>query len=139
VGDDIATRAAFDRLVAALQRRDIDGLMSLFGDTYTSEQPLHPARDFSGVDQVRRNWSTMFAEIPDFTATLLRSAIAGDVAWSEWHWTGTALSGKPLDEMGVALFGFRDGRIAWGRLYIEPVERGGADVDAQVSDRVAQP
>ncbi len=33
---------------------------------------------------------------------------------------------------GVIVFGVRDGRFAWARLYIEPVERAGAGIDAAV-------
>jgi hypothetical protein len=33
---------------------------------------------------------------------------------------------------GVTLFGVRDGRIVWGRLYMEPVEEDGEDIDEAV-------
>jgi hypothetical protein len=33
---------------------------------------------------------------------------------------------------GVTLLGVRDGRIVWGRLYMEPVEEGGEDIDESV-------
>src|SRR5215213_8148274 len=119
---DRTVREAMERLVEAMRQHDVDALMDLFGDDYDSEQPLHPARHFRGAAQVRKNWSAMFSEIPDFKADLIRSTIDQDIAWSEWHWTGTARSGRPMDEMGVALFGFREGKVAWARLYIEPVE-----------------
>jgi ketosteroid isomerase-like protein len=50
----------------------------------------------------------------------------------EIHWTGTKADGTPLDERGVIIMGIRDDRIAWGRLYADEVERGGADIDAVV-------
>jgi ketosteroid isomerase-like protein len=136
MASDPGATESFQRLVHALQTRDVEALLELVADEYSSEQPVHPARQFEGAAQVRKNWSTMFSEIPDFRAELLRSTVAQNVAWSEWHWTGTARSGQRLDEMGVALFGFRDGKIVWGRLYMEPVEHESGTVDAQMEDRV---
>jgi hypothetical protein len=48
-------------------------------------------------------------------------------AKSEWRWRATGLS-----MAGVTLLGVRDGRIVWGRLYMEPVEEGGEDIDESV-------
>jgi hypothetical protein len=30
----------------------------------------------------------LFAEIPDFTAELIRSAVDEDMVWAEWLWRG---------------------------------------------------
>jgi hypothetical protein len=35
------------------------------------------------------------------------------------------------------MFGMRDGRVAWARLYVEPVEEAGAGIDAAVRDMTA--
>jgi len=35
---------------------------------------------------------------------------------------------------GVIVFGIRDGRVAWARLYIEPIEQAGAGIEAAVRD-----
>jgi hypothetical protein len=34
----------------------------------------------------------------------------------------------------VIVCGVRDGRLAWARLYVEPVETAGAGIDAAVRD-----
>ena len=47
--------------------------------------------------------------------------------WSEWRWSATG-----LNMAGVTLFAVRDGRIVWGRLYMEPVEEDGEDIDESV-------
>ena len=39
---------------------------------------------------------------------------------------------------GVVIFGLRDDRIAWARLYIEPVEQQGAGIEAAVRDMTAE-
>lgn len=116
-----------ERLRDAQNRRDLDAMLECFDPDYRSEQPAHPNRGFGGKEQVRKNWSGMFESFPDFEAELLRHSSGGDVVWSEWRWSATG-----LNMAGVTLLGVRDGRIVWGRLYMEPVEEGGEDIDESV-------
>ena len=124
--------AVFERLVAAMNAHDIEAHVACFAEDYRSEQPVHPDRGFGGRAQVRANWSAIFAGVPDFRAELLRTAADGDTAWSEWRWRGHRSDGSPLDMAGVIVCGVRDGRIVWGRLYVEDVEHEGAGIDAAV-------
>ena len=124
-----------ERLAAAMNAHDIDAFVACFADDYASEQPAHPDRAFTGSAQARANWSAIFAGFPDFRAELVRAdAAPGGVECSEWRWSGTQEGGAPLAMAGVVVCGVRDGRMAWARLYIEPVERGGAGIDAAVAD-----
>jgi hypothetical protein len=102
-----------------MNAHDIDAFVALFAPDYDSKQPAHPDRAFVGSDQVRANWSSIFAGVPDFRAELLATATEGDTLWTEWRWHGTG-----LDMAGVVVFGVADGRLAWARLYVEPVEVG---------------
>ena len=111
-------------LHAAMHRHDLAAFVACFDADYDSEQPTHPDRRFRGREQVERNWSGMFAGLPDFRADLLRSAVACDTVWAEWRWRGTRADGTRLDARGVTIQGVRGGRIAWGRLYVEDVEAG---------------
>jgi hypothetical protein len=113
-----------ERLRDAQNAHDLDSFVACFDLHYRSEQPVHPDRAFVGADQVRRNWAEVFAGVPDFRAELLRSASQGDTGWAEWHWHGTRTDGTHLDMRGVTIFGVRDDRILWGRLYLEDVEPG---------------
>src|SRR5215210_1244881 len=124
VGDP---RAVMERLTAAQNRHDLKGILACFHEGYRSEQPIHPARTFEGADQVRRNWSALLEGVPDFHSEVVRSAVDGETVFMEIHWTGTKKDGAPLDERGVIIMGIRDDRIAWGRLYVDDVEREGAD------------
>jgi hypothetical protein len=120
---EITPKAVLDRLCDALNRRDIGTLVHLFHPSYQSEQPAHPGRSFRGIDGVRRNWGWVFQTFPDFRADLLRWTYADGVFWTEWRWHGTHRhDGKPMDVRGVALFGLGDGRITWGRLYMESID-----------------
>jgi hypothetical protein len=116
-----------ERLREAQNKRDLDAMLECFDPHYESEQPAHPNRGFGGKEQVRKNWSSIFESFPDFESELVRHCSDGDVMWGEWRWRATG-----LNVAGVTLFGVRDGRIVWGRLYMEPVEEGGEDIDETV-------
>jgi uncharacterized protein (TIGR02246 family) len=126
------------RLHAALNAHDIEAFVACFAEDYDSVQPAHPDRAFRGREQVRANWSAVFAGVPDFRAELVRIDAVGDPAWSEWRWEGTHADGGRLDMAGVIVFGVREDRVAWARLYVEPVERAGAGIDAAVRDMTAE-
>jgi ketosteroid isomerase-like protein len=128
-----------ERLRDAMNARDIEAFVECFEEEYESEQPVHPDRAFRGRDQVRSNWSAIFDGVPDFTAELIATSTDGDTEWSEWRWRGTQSDGTPLDMAGVIVGGVRDGRLSWARLYVEPVEQGGAGIDAAVRDMSGDP
>ena len=122
-----------ERLSQAMNARDIESFVACFADDYDSEQPVHPDRAFRGRDQVWANWSQVFDGVPDFHAELKATAVAGDTEWSEWRWQGTQSDGAPLDMAGVIVAGVRGGVLAWARLYVEPVEQGGAGIAEAVN------
>jgi hypothetical protein len=121
-----------ERLRDAQNRHDLDAFVACFDPDYRSSQPVHPDRAFSGREQVRQNWAEVFAGVPDFHAELLLSAQEGDTRWAEWHWHGTRADGTLLDMRGVTIFGVRQDRIAWGRLYLEDVEVAGQGIGQAV-------
>ena len=121
-----------ERLAAAMNAHDVDAFAGCFADDYESAQPAHPDRAFRGREQVHRNWSAIFANVPDFRAEHVRADTAGDVEWSEWRWQGTREDGSALDDAGVMVCGVAGGRVRWARLYVEPVEQRGAGIDAAV-------
>lgn len=131
--------AVVERLRDAQNAHDIEAFVSCFDEAYDSEQPAHPDRAFRGRDQVRENWSAVFAGVPDFASELVSVVADGDVVWSEWRWRGAHQDGTPLDMAGVTLFGVRDGAVQWGRLYMEDVEQAGAGIEAAVRDIAGDP
>ena len=125
-------RALIERLTAAQNAHDLESMLACFHADYRSEQPLFPARTFTGVDQVRANWAALLDAIPDFHADTVRTAVDGDTVFSEVHWTGTKADGTPLDERGVLIMGVRDDHVTWGRLYVDEVARESAGIDTVV-------
>ena len=124
-----------DQLVERMNAHDLDGVVGLMHPDYHSEQPAHPAREFGTSAQVRANWDAMFRGIPHFRAELLRSADDRQTCSTEWHWRGSRTDGQPFDMRGVAIFELRDDRIAAARLYMEPVEHDGTDIEQTVENQ----
>lgn len=121
-----------EQLYNAMNEHDLEAMLQCFHPDYRSEQPIHPNRGFGGKEQVRKNWSAFFESFPDFEANLLRHTADGGTVWSEWHWTATG-----LNMAGVTLLGVEENRIVWGRLYMEPVEKAGENIDEAVKRMTA--
>jgi ketosteroid isomerase-like protein len=122
------------RLRDAMNSHDPEQMASLFADDYQSTQPIHPSRAFGGRAQVLANWSAVFEGVPDFSAELVASSVDGDTEWGEWNWRGEHADGSAFAMRGVTILVVHDGLIAEGRLYMEPVDEGGGDIDAAVED-----
>lgn len=128
---------AIERLRKAISEHDLDQLVTCFAPDMRSEQPAHPDRNFTGCDQVRRNWTQIFAGVPDLRATLVRSTTSKDTGWAEWEWNGTRRDGVAFAMRGVTIVGVDDGAIAWTRFYMEPLQLDGTDVASAVREVVS--
>jgi ketosteroid isomerase-like protein len=129
---DTDPMAVVERLQAAMNAHDLDALVSCFTQGYISAAPAHPARDFVGSDQVRRNWGQILAGVPDLRAELVRSTVDGDTVWTEWDWTGTRRDGQPHHMAGVTIQGVEGDALAWVRFYMETVEVSGVGNDTAI-------
>ena len=118
------------RLVAAINAHELDAMVSCFGQDYTNETPVHPLRGFRGREQVRTNWSQIFAAVPNLQAHVVRSTADGDTLWTEWEIAGDRTDGERFLMRGVAIFGLAGDTIASARFYLEPVEDTSGDVNA---------
>lgn len=132
---DPGPRAVVERLMRAINAHDLDAMAACFAPDYLSKFPAHPDRAFRGHDQMRSNWTQIFGGVPDLTAGLVRCAEDGATVWAEWEWTGTRRDGAPFAMRGVTVQGVEHDRIAWVRLYMEPVQAG-RGVDAAVRQDV---
>jgi ketosteroid isomerase-like protein len=121
--------AVVARLLAAINAHDLEAMVACFADDYVNEWPAHPQRGFRGNQQVRSNWSQIFAGVPDLRARLPRMVVDGDTVWAEWDLSGTRRDGAAHLMRGVSIFGVAEGRLAWVRFYLEPVEETSGDVD----------
>jgi len=131
--------AVLERLLEAVNSHDLDQMVACFADDYVNETPAHPQRGFRGSEQVRRNWTQIFAGVPDFRAQVPRAAVDGDTVWTEWEMSGTRTDHAPFLMRGVVIFGVIDDSIASARFYIEPVEDTSGDVTAATNRVVGNP
>lgn len=129
----------FERLTEAQNAHDAERFASYFADDYQSDQPAHPDRAFSGRAQVLENWTSVFAGVPNFRAELVSSCRDGNVEWGEFDWRGRYTDGSPFAMRGVIIATIHDGRIVAARLYVEPVEHSGTDIDAAVEQLYRPP
>jgi ketosteroid isomerase-like protein len=131
--------ATIHRLVEATNAHDLERLVACFSPEYVLTAPSHPQRGFRGVDQVRRNWTQIFAAVPDITTRLVRTAVDGDVVWTEWEMSGARRDGGEHRMAGVFVFGVVADRIAWGRMFLEPVDATGGDMNAALRQTLEAP
>ena len=123
-----------ERLTEAQNAHDAVRMASCFAEDYVSAQPVHPGRAFTGRAQVLANWTAVFAGIPDFRGELLASSVDGTTEWGELDWQGQHTDGSPFAMRGVIILTVRDDLIAGARLYMEPVDRSGSDIEASVQE-----
>ena len=97
-----------ERMRAALDAHDLDAFVEFFHEDYVGERSRHPGSAMSSRHDVRRNWEEVIGDVP---------------------------SGALLEIRGVIIFGVRDGRVAWARMYLEPVEETGRSLGQLVHER----
>jgi limonene-1,2-epoxide hydrolase len=110
------------RFVNACNRHDAEAVSQCLHAEFDSIQPMYPARNFRGADQVRRNWQAIFDAEPGFRLTVLRQAAADDTVWLELHGAG-----EEAEVAGVFVMGIEGDRVRWARIYsglVEPLPPG---------------
>lgn len=125
------------RMLAAANRHDLEAMVSQFAEDYRNTTPVHPARSFTGSAQVRKNWTALFAGLPDLTLTVHDAATGPDgKVWMEWSNRGTRPDGSVQQAAGVAIFTLRNDKIAAAQFYLEPVDQDSGDVNQAVREAV---
>jgi ketosteroid isomerase-like protein len=129
--------ALLERMRAALDAHDLDTFLGFFREDYVGERPRHPGAPVSSREDVRRNWEEVISDVPDLRVDVPAAVEDGNTIWSEWRAYGTARSGAMLELRGVIIFGVQDDRVAWSRMYLEPVEQEALTLDemAEVARR----
>ena len=129
---DTGPAAVAERIRRATSEHDLDALAACFTSDYQSVWPIHPARSFGGVEQVRRNWEQIFASVPDVRTEVLNSVVDGDETWSQWDFSGNRRDGEPFLMRGVVILRVPGERATLARFYLEPVDDTADEVNAAV-------
>ena len=129
---DTGPAAVAERIRRATSEHDLDALAACFTSDYQSVWPIHPARSFGGVEQVRRNWEQIFASVPDVRTEVLNSVVDGDEVWSEWEFSGNRRDGEPFLMRGVIILRVSGERATLAGFYLEPVDDIADAVNAAV-------
>lgn len=130
--------AVAERLRDAVNLHDLDAMAGCFAFDFVNDTPAHPARSFRGRDQVRRNWAQIFAAVPNLEAEIIDASSSGDTVWTEWEMRGTRLDGAPHLMRGVSVFRVGAEEFTSVRFYLEPVEQGGAGIEAAVQSALGR-
>ncbi len=102
-------RALLDRLFAAFNRHDIDGVMACFTPDIVFDAAGGPevyGRRFSGSAEVRAAFVAVWTGFPDVAWHVGGHTVAEDRAFSEWRFVATTASGERIDVQGIDLFTF---------------------------------
>lgn len=111
-----------ERVVAAINAHDLDAMVACFAPDYVNETPVHPARSFTGREQVRQNWTMILGAMPDVRAEILGLAVDQDTVWTEQEHRGTRPDGSPHVMRGVVILTVTDDLISRARFYLEPLD-----------------
>ena len=122
----------------ATNTRDVDRVVACFAEDYVNQTPAHPARGFTGTEQVRSNWTRIFAAVPDHTAALVASAQDGETVWTEWEMTATRVNGTRHCLRVVIVFTVRGVLASAARFYLEPADDEDVDAEAAVRQIVTR-
>ena len=125
-----------NRLLRATNAHDLDALADCFAEDYVNETPAHPARGFTGRQQVRSNWQHIFAAVPDLSAAVSRSAVSDGTVWSEWELTGNRRDGAAHAMTGVIVFDIVEGRAGRACFYLEVVDHDNLSIDSALASQL---
>ena len=107
--------ATLDRLFAAFNRHDADGVMACFAPDavfFTAAGPTPAGRQITGQDGIRAAFEAVWAAMPDVQWGVHGSRVDGDHGVVEWLFTGTPASGIRVEVEGVDLFTFSGDLVA---------------------------
>ncbi len=112
-GDD-RRLATLERLFAAFNRHDAEGVMACFDPAVIFDAAAGPeaiGRRIRGAAAVRDAFIGTWTAMPDVAWHVRRHAVFGDRAVSEWLFVATAPQGGRIEAEGVDLFQFAGQRI----------------------------
>jgi len=133
-----APAAVVHRLIDALNRADLDGMIECFAPDVRIELPTQPDRGVQGREYLRVYWEAALDGAGEVHAELLHTATDGQTVLTEWCWHGTRADGSSFARAGMTVQGVVGERIAWQRIYMEPVRGDPETIGAWIVREMAR-
>lgn len=108
-------KATMERLMAAFNARDLDGLMACMSADCAFHAAAGPGAEGTihrGPDAVRAAYAAIFDAFPQAAWTEGEHVVAGDTGLSTWRFRGTTREGASIDVRGCDVFAFDGDLIA---------------------------
>ncbi len=108
-------RATLERLMAAFNARDLDGLMACMSADCAFHAAAGPGAEGTahrGRDAVRAAYAAIFDAFPKAAWTEGAHMVAGDTGLSTWRFVGTTRDGAAVDVRGCDVLAFDGDLIA---------------------------
>lgn len=108
-------QAVMERLMAAFNARDLDGLMACMSADCAFHAAAGPGAEGTvhrGRDAVRAAYAAIFDAFPQAAWTEGAHVVAGDTGLSTWRFLGTTRAGAAVDVRGCDVFAFDGDLIA---------------------------
>jgi ketosteroid isomerase-like protein/quercetin dioxygenase-like cupin family protein len=108
-------RQTMERLMAAFNARDIDGLMACMASDCAFHAAAGPGREGTvhrGRDAVRSAYAAIFETFPQAAWTEGAHVVAGDTGLSTWRFVGETREGAAVDVRGCDVLTFDGDLIA---------------------------
>ena len=115
------TSAVIQRFNEALNRHDIDAVMSLMTEDCVFENTYPPpdGTRYAGQAAVRAFWEEMLRSSPDAHFTTKEAVTVGDRCTLRWRYDFTGADGVKAHIRGIDLFRVRDGKVAEKLSYVK--------------------
>ena len=117
IADERGRLATLERLFAAFNAHDGDGVMACFAPSavfMTAAGPEACGRRIAGLDAIRAAFVAVWTDMPDVQWTVRRSRMLNGEGVTEWLFTGTRADGTRVEADGLDLFRF-DGMLVAGK------------------------
>lgn len=111
--------AFIDALHRLEEQHDLDGMVSMFGDSAEISNPTD-AEPHRGTEGARRFWDAYRRSFSDIHSEFRNITESDSVAMLEWTSRGHAVEGAEVQYDGVSVIEFGDGRVQRFRAYFDP-------------------
>jgi C-1 hydroxylase len=102
-------KSSIRRVNEALNKKDLSAI-----DEFMAPDYVDHTNQLRGLDEVKRFYTGVFKDLPDFRREIEDIIAEGDKVWTRLRITGTISSGKKVDMTTVSMIRIVDGKAVEG-------------------------